>query len=113
MIQKFIDKIINRFKNFFDKDKDKMETDPEEGWTWIMLLFFAGSFLSISFYYFIFSKEFVYFGGENDEVNILPPELSVEKITKENLKKMMAIWETKQKKFDDYAATKPDFDSLR
>ena len=113
MIQRYIDKLTAWIRGFFDKDKEKQAINPEKNWYLIIIIFFLASVLLIMFYYFVFSAQFLNVGEADASQNVLPPEFSVEKITKENLGKIISVWNVKGKKFDDYYKNKPDFDILK
>ena len=113
MIQKYFDKLFERIKRLFDKDAEKKEIYPERDWFYIITIFIVFSFALTIFYYYKLGKDVILQDNIAVSQNVLIPELSIEKIKKENFKKMIAVWEAKQKKFNDYILTPPNFDSLR
>lgn len=113
MIQKYINKLVERIRNIFDKDAGKKEIYPERDWYYVIIIFIVFSFSLSVFYYYKLGKNIILPEVVFVSKGSLTPELSVEKITKSELGKMMSVWEVKQKKFDDYISNKPNFDSLR
>lgn len=106
-----IKKIKVWFVGIFDKDKGKKEPNPERGWKIILLMFFFAVVLL-----FIFSKNVFGLTVIEEETGISAVSasgISLEKINKTSLAKMLEPWDAKRTTFEKYVANRPSFDFLK
>ena len=103
-------KITGYFRDIFDKDREKIEPDPERDWILIVSSFLLGFVLILFFFRYFFVDN-----GRDLTQGIVTgaPDLLVEDISKAKLEKLMGPWKEKEAKFGDYFTNRPSFDFLK